>query len=100
LTTSSALVAGGLNGIADMGDGSFALFSGDFNGDGQVQNTDKSAVQPLIGTSGMTDADLDMNGQVQNTDVQLKLNPNIGKGEQFSSRVQDLKLYAKRRKDN
>lgn len=100
LSTDSALVMGGSNGISDMGDGNFALFSGDFNGDGQVQNTDKNAVQALIGISGLTDADLDMNNQVQNTDIQNKLNPNIGKGEQFSSRTLDLKLYAKRKKDN
>jgi len=97
LTSSSALVNGGLNGIADMGDGNFALFSGDFNGDGQIQNSDRIAVQSQLGLSGFSDADLDMNSQIQNTDIQNKLTPNLGKGEQFSSgRTLDLKLFAKR----
>ncbi len=92
LTLDSALVEGGTNGIKDMGDGSFAIFAGDFNGDGQVQNTDKNAVEPLRGISGYENADIDMNGEVQNTDINTMLNPNIGKGEQFARR--NLKLFA------
>lgn len=94
LTSDSAIVEGGTNGIKDMGDGSFAIFAGDFNGDGQVQNTDKNAVEPLRGISGYEDADIDMNGEVQNSDINNILNPNIGKGEQFVRR--NLKLFAKR----
>ncbi len=44
--------------------------------------------------------DIDMNGQIQNSDIQLKLNPNIGKGEQYSGRMMDLRLYAKRRNND
>ncbi len=97
LTGNSALVEGGTNGIKDMGDGSFAIFAGDFNGDGQVQNTDKNAVEPLRGISGYENADIDMNGEVQNTDLNNILNPNIGRGEQFARR--NLKLYAKRKEN-
>jgi len=93
--TNSALVTGGTNGIADMGDGSFALFSGDFSGDGQIQNSDKNAVEPLRGLNGYNNADIDMNNQVQNTDLNIALNPNIGRGEQFTKT--DLSLFAKRR---
>ena len=96
LTADSALIEGGTNAIADLGDGNLALFSGDFDGNGQVQNSDKIAVEILRGTNGFSNADLDMNSEVQNTDIQNKLNPNIGKGEQFVSR--SLKLYAKRKK--
>ncbi|NCP06909.1 MAG: hypothetical protein GW817_10885 [Flavobacteriales bacterium] len=95
LTTNSALIEGGSNAIANMGDGNFALFSGDFDGNGQVQNSDKVAVEILRGTNGFSNADLDMNSEVQNTDIQNKLSPNIGKGEQFTSK--QLKLYAKRK---
>ena len=95
IASDSALVTGGTNGIADMGDGSFALFSGDFSGDGQIQNTDKIAVEPLRGLSGYNNADIDMNGEVQNTDVNNALNPNIGRGEQLAKR--SLNLFAKRR---
>ncbi len=94
LTGNSTLVEGGTNGIKDMGNGSFAIFAGDFNGDGQVQNTDKNAVEPLRGISGYENADIDLNGEVQNTDINSMLNPNLGKGEQFARR--NLMLYAKR----
>ncbi len=93
LTGDSVLVEGGNNGIKDMGDGNFALYAGDYNGNGQIQNTDKNAVEPLRGISGYNNADVDMNGEVQNTDIQSTLNPNIGKGQQFTSRM----LFAKRK---
>lgn len=98
LTGDSALIQGGINAIADMGDGNLALFSGDFDGNGQVQNSDKIAIEILRGASGFSNADLDMNSEVQNTDIQNILNPNIGKGEQFASK--QSKLYAKRKKIN
>ena len=82
-TTNSLLVSGGTNGIAAIGNGKFALFAGDFNGDGQVQNTDKNVVEPLRGISGYSNADIDMNGEVQNAEINSVLNPNIGKGKQF-----------------
>lgn len=94
LTNNSSLVTGGTNAIKDMGNGKFALYAGDFNGDGQVQNTDKSAVEPLRGISGYSNADLDMNGEVQNTDLNSVLNPNLGKGKQYTGKG----LYAKRKK--
>lgn len=96
LTGDSALIEGGTNGIKDMDDGNFALFAGDFDGDGQVQNTDKNAVEPLRGISGYENADIDMNSEVQNTDINNALNPNLGKGEQFARR--NLMLFAKRSK--
>lgn len=74
---------GGANGIANLGDGKFGLFSGDVLGTGQVQNTDKSNLESVNGTSGYVAADVDLNGQVQNTDLQFKVIPNIGKGKQF-----------------
>jgi surface protein len=92
LSSDSSSVSGGLNAIKDMGNGKFALFAGDFNGDGQVQNTDKNAVERLLGISGYSHADLDMNGEVQNTDLNSVLNPNLGKGEQYTGK----KLFANR----
>jgi pimeloyl-ACP methyl ester carboxylesterase len=98
LRSNTTLITGGTNGIFDMGDGNFALFAGDFNGDGQIQNSDKNAVEPLRGLSGYNNADIDMNNEVQNTDINNVLNPNIGRGEQFARR--NLKLYAKRSNKN
>lgn len=83
-TTSSSATFGGTNGIADLSGGFFGLYSGDVNGNGQVQNTDATALTPNIGSSGYSSSDLDMNGQVQNTDLQVKLTPNTGKGEQHN----------------
>lgn len=96
LSNNSALVLGNVNAIKVMSDGKFALFSGDFNGDGQIQNTDKNAVEPLRGISGYRNADMDMNGEVQNSDLNSVLIPNIGKGKQYSSKG----LNAKRKRIN
>ena len=92
----SNIVKGGTNAIKDMGNGKFALYAGDFNGDGQIQNTDKNAVEPLRGISGYNNADVDMNGEVQNTDLNSTLNPNIGKGQQYLGK----QLNAKRKNNN
>ena len=92
LTGDSALVEGGTNGIKDMGDGSFAIFAGDFNGNGQVQNSDVTETLPFIGLPGYENADINMNGQVQNSDILNMINPNIGRGEQSANRS----LFAKR----
>lgn len=80
LTAGLGDVSGGANGIAVLGDGSLGLFSGDFDHNGQVQNTDSASMLPTLGTSGYTPGDLDLNSQVQNTDLQLMLIPNIGRG--------------------
>ncbi len=93
LTTNSLLVTGGANGIANMDDGNYALFAGDFDGNGQIQNSDAVGALPFIGLSGYLNADIDMNSQGQNTDILNTLNPNIGRGEQYSSR----QLFAKRK---
>jgi hypothetical protein len=96
LSTNSALVLGNVNAIKVMTDGKFTLFSGDFNGDGQIQNTDKNAVEPLRGISGYRNADMDLNGEVQNSDLNSVLNPNIGKGKQYARK----NYNAKRKKIN
>lgn len=95
LTTDSNMVSGGINAIKAMVDGSFALYAGDYNGDGQIQNTDKNSVEPLRGISGYNNADVDLNGEVQNSDINSILNPNIGKGEQFANRM----MFAKRKEN-
>lgn len=95
LTTSNLLVQGTNNAIANFGDGKFGLFAGDFNGDGQIQNTDRNVLIPLIGVSGYNNADLNLNGEVQNNDLNSILTPNIGKGVQFMNR----NLFAQRRQN-
>ena len=94
-TNSDLLVSGGTNAIKDMGNNKFALYAGDYNGDGQIQNTDKNAVEPLRGVSGYNNADVDLNGEVQNSDINSVLNPNIGKGEQFANKM----MFAKRKEN-
>jgi len=74
---------GSSNGVADLGDGFYGLISGDFDRNGQVQNTDASGLTQTLGNPGYQQGDLDLNGQVQNIDLQLKLSPNLGRGRQF-----------------
>ncbi|CAL2104574.1 Hemagglutinin protein [Tenacibaculum sp. 190130A14a] len=83
LSNSTASVFGGINSLVDMGNGIYAMISGDFDENGQIQNTDTNAVIQLLGISGYNKADFDMNGQVQNADINNILNTNIGKGQQF-----------------
>lgn len=82
--SSNAASLGGPNGIANLGDGNFGLFSGDFDANGQVQNTDFNNMILTLGTAGYRPGDFNLNGQVQNTDLQLKLIPNLGRGAQFN----------------
>ena len=77
------VIFGGVNALADMGENVYAMFSGDFDSNGQVQNSDASDVILLLGSSGYSPADMDMNGQVQNTDINNIITPNTGNGEQF-----------------
>lgn len=82
-TTDPYQTFGGTNGITDLGGGLFGMFPGDFNHNGQVQNTDVTGLLPNLGQSGYSQGDLNMNSQVQNTDLQLHLLPYIGKGVQY-----------------
>ena len=84
LTADTALIDGGINALNDMSDGYFALSAGDYNGNGQIQNSDSADIRPLLGRSIYSPADIDMNGQIQNSDINNILKPNIGKGEQLS----------------
>ncbi|MEO1437596.1 MAG: hypothetical protein AAFV80_18805, partial [Bacteroidota bacterium] len=83
-STNPALIQGGTAAMMDFGNGQFGLISGDFDGDGQVQNTDLNALVLTLGSSGYLKGDTDLNGQVQNTDLQIKLTPNLGRGAQFT----------------
>ncbi len=83
LSDTTISVFGGTNSVVNMGNGIFAMISGDFDENGQIQNIDTNSVIQLLGISGYNKGDLDMNGQVQNIDINNVLNPNIGKGEQF-----------------
>jgi hypothetical protein len=74
---------GGENSFIKVRDGVYALIGGDYDVNGQIQNSDKNHVVPIIGVSGYYREDMDMNGQVQNTDIKL-LNKNLGRGIQFN----------------
>lgn len=82
LSDDPSAVFGGTNAVVDMS-GIYAAFSGDFDGNGQIQNSDASGVLLLLGSSGYSPADMDMNGQVQNADINNVITPNTGRGEQF-----------------
>lgn len=101
LSTNTTIINGGINAVTNMQDGYYALSAGDFNGNGQVQNSDLTGVLPLLGTSAYSPADIDMNGQIQNTDINNVLQPNIGLGEQFSkyadSKNKPMRIIAPRK---
>ncbi|MDY8138030.1 hypothetical protein [Aquimarina sp. 2201CG5-10] len=83
LSNDNTSVLGGANAVVDLGNGIFAMIGGDYDGNGQVQNSDVNEVIQKLGSSGYNNADLDMNGQIQNTDINNIMNPNLGKGQQF-----------------
>ena len=61
--------------------GNALLFSGDADGNGQVQNTDNVLYWiPQVGTAGYKTSDYNLDGQVQNTDMIYLWIPNAGKG--------------------
>lgn len=57
------------------------LFSGDADGNGQIQNTDDVLHwQPEAGTAGYKNADFNMDGQVQNVERVFIWTKNVGRG--------------------
>lgn len=89
-STSLANIQGGNNTVTEVSSGVYALIGGDyadnnFTGNGQIQNSDINAVIALLGEAGYNSADMDMNGQIQNSDINNIMNPNVGKGEQFTT---------------
>ena len=82
LSADPSAVFGGTNAVQNI-NGVYAAFSGDFDGNGQIQNSDATEVLLLLGSSGYSLADMDMNGQVQITDINNVITPNTGRGEQY-----------------
>lgn len=82
-TLSESYSQGGSLSVMQLPNGTYAIFAGDTDGNGQVQNSDILSIQPLIGTPGYLSQDVDLNGQVQNIDLFL-VQPNIGKAQQFN----------------
>ena len=82
-TSDTSLVYGDSNAVIVLSNGAYGLISGDYDGNGQVQNIDVNAIISLLGSSGYNGADMDMNGQIQNSDINNLINPNSGKGQQF-----------------
>ncbi|MFK7847910.1 MAG: PKD-like domain-containing protein, partial [Rhodothermales bacterium] len=57
------------------------LYSGDADGNGQVQNVDNVLYwMPTVGTAGYKAADYNLDGQVQNSDFVRSWMPNAGRG--------------------
>ncbi len=83
-TDSETKYFGGFTGVIEVEPGTFAMIGGDYNGNGQVQNSDFNSLSPNIGLPGYLPGDLNLNGQVQNSDVQEFLLPNLGRGALFS----------------
>lgn len=93
-TTDLSIINGGDNAVSTM-NGFYALYTGDVDGNGQVQNVDIGDVLINLGASFYSFSDLDMNGQVQNTDINILL-PNLGLGEQYEARENMIYIIAPR----
>ena len=74
---------GGNGALKLLDNGNYAMYAGDFDNNGQTQNSDVNGVLTELGVAGYSKADMDMNGQVQNTDIGNIITPCIGKGRQF-----------------
>ncbi|WP_422105429.1 T9SS type A sorting domain-containing protein [Winogradskyella sp.] len=83
LSSDPSMVNGGANSVLLLSNGYYGMYTGDFDGNAQIQNTDANAVIQLIGGAGYEDADMDINAEIQNTDVNALISPNMGRGEQF-----------------
>ena len=63
--------------------GVYGMYTGDANGNGQVQNDDKNDFwKILVGSSSYLSADFNLNGQVQNDDKNDFWKQNVGLGTQ------------------
>jgi Glycosyl hydrolases family 31 TIM-barrel domain/Glycosyl hydrolase family 31 C-terminal domain len=71
----------GTNAMANLGSGYYGMYSGDGNGNEQIQNDDNEDIwKPNNGKSGYKNGDYNMNGEVQNNDNENFWLPNNGKG--------------------
>jgi len=81
--TSSSQVYGGTNGYKQLNQAAWGMISGDGDGSGQVNNSDKVDVwKPQSGSSGYKAGDFNLNRQVDNTDKITFWKPNSGKASQ------------------
>jgi hypothetical protein len=80
-TTGSTQVYGGANAHKQLSTGVWGMMSGDGDGSGTIQTTDKTNVWMIqAGTAGYKAGDYNMNRQVNNPDKDDKWLPNLGKG--------------------
>jgi len=76
-------VYGGENSVKELETGAWGLYTGDADGNGQIQTTDKNKYwRPQAGLSGYRSGDFNMDGQVQTIDKNKYWRPNAGKGTQ------------------
>jgi hypothetical protein len=74
---------GGANGHKDIGSGVWGMFSGNSNGDYDVNDTDKDTNwMSEVGTSGYLSSDVNMDGQSNNQDKNDMWVPNNGESSQ------------------
>ncbi len=83
LSIDSSNVYGASNAVIQLPNGTYAMYAGDADANGQTQNSDISILSAALGSSGYLNGDMDMNGQVQNSDISTIVVPCIGKSVQF-----------------
>lgn len=81
--STAANKAYGTDAMKDLGSGVFGFYTGDANGNKQIQNDDKNDHWNVqVGSAGYKGADFNLNGQVQNDDKNDYWNANVGRGTQ------------------
>ena len=69
--------------MKEMEAGVWGLYTGDANGNGQIQTNDKNDYWRLeVGMSGYKDSDFNLDGQVQTSDKNDYWRSNVGRGTQ------------------
>ncbi len=92
LSSDVSAIKGGNNAVVSLDNGNYGMYTGDYDGNGEIQNTDSNSVIQRIGNGGYDAADMDANSQVQNTDVNALINPVIGRGQQLRTNSQSKLL--------
>ena len=84
-TAVESFAQGGALSVVLLSNGKYAMYSGDYDQNGQVQSTDLTPVISSLGNAGYSEADTDLNGQIQTIDLNTAIIPNIGRGQAFNN---------------
>ncbi len=80
-TTSATKAYGGATAQVNLGGGEYGIYSGNYNGDNNINTADKTGWEDEAGASGYQKGDFNMDSQVDNNDKNEQWIPNNGKSD-------------------